>query len=92
MGEIVAEVPTNWWRAAALNPDSNLLIVADSLAWTLDLRDSITLSLFALADLGGDPSTATDEQIISMSVNRILAFTPIPDPKSDGDLVIINNN
>jgi len=88
----VVEVPANWWRAAALSPERNLLVIADSDAWTLNLKESITLTMHALASLGLSPYTATDDQIVSMSVNRILAFTPLPDPKIDGDLVVISNN
>jgi len=88
----VVEVPANWWRAAALSPERNLLIIADSDAWTLNLTESVILTMHALSSLELSPMTATDDQIVSMSLNRILAFTPLPDPKIDGDIIVVGNN
>ena len=88
----VVEVPANWWKMAAANPERNLLIIADSIAWVLSNQESLAFSISMIASLGGNPNRSTDEQIIGLSTQRIRAFTPLPHPQFDDDLIIVGNN
>jgi hypothetical protein len=90
--QTIVEVPANWWRMVALRPELNLLIMADSEAWTLDEDESLKFTLLGMASLGMNPSTATTEQIAGFTVNRILAFTPLLNPLDDDDFIIVANN